>query len=106
MLKCLAERLYRDATCNRDRCLDAEMLPPGYRVFSRKDRTKHGGGVLILGLEMLLIDTLKLEKHYAPCVSEVIGLKKPRVLHLRSIYSKPPHCTDVVRFVVSNSRIR
>ena len=30
--------------------------------------------MLIIGLEMLLVDTLKLEKYYAPCVSEVVGV--------------------------------
>jgi hypothetical protein len=55
--------------------LDAEMLPPGYRVFARKDRTKHGGGVLILGLEMLLVNDLKLDKYHAPCVSEIVGVE-------------------------------
>ena len=36
----------------------AEMLPGGYKVVARYDHTKHGGGVLILALDSLLVDTV------------------------------------------------
>ena len=55
--------------------LDAETLPPGYRAFARKDQTKHEGGVLIIGLEMLLVNELKFDKYSAPCLSEIVGVE-------------------------------
>jgi hypothetical protein len=55
--------------------LDAELLPPGYKVFARRDRTKHGGGVLILGLATLLVDELDLDQYYTAGLSEIVGIE-------------------------------
>ena len=47
--------------------LDAEMLPRGYKVFARRYRPNSShGGVLILGLETLLVDELDLDRYYVP----------------------------------------
>jgi hypothetical protein len=56
--------------------LDAEMLPRGYKVFARRDRPNSShGGVLILGLETLLVDELDLEQYYVPGQSEIVGVE-------------------------------
>jgi hypothetical protein len=55
--------------------LDAEMLPVGYKVFARMDRPGKGGGVLILGLELLLVNPLSLDEYYTPYVAEIVGVE-------------------------------
>jgi hypothetical protein len=56
--------------------LDAEILPPGYKEFARRDRPNSThGGVLILGLETLLVDELDLNQHYVPGQAEIVGVE-------------------------------
>ena len=42
--------------------VEAEMLPAGYKVVARFDRTKHGGGVIILAQDQPLLDAVTCDK--------------------------------------------
>ena len=39
--------------------LDQEILPPGYSVVASRDRTLHGGGVIIIAKQELVIDDVE-----------------------------------------------
>ena len=51
------------------------LIPAGYRCISRMDRTKHGGGLVWLGLKHLLIDKVPLKGYNNPRVSEMLGIE-------------------------------
>ena len=40
------------------------MLPPGYMVSARKDRTQHGGGVMIMSADHILVNELDMSDFY------------------------------------------
>ena len=63
-----------DTNLNGD-AVEAEMLPSGYVVSARKDRTQHGGGVIIMSQEHLLVNALKLNDFYQAEVAEIIGVE-------------------------------
>ena len=47
-------------------------LPPGYAVVARRDRTRHGGGVLLLCKDYLLVDAINCEDFYVAGSCELI----------------------------------
>lgn len=63
----------------KDDSVEAEMLPVGYKVVARFDRTKHGGGVLsgvmIMALDPLLLDEIKCDKWCAKKTAEIVGIE-------------------------------
>ena len=55
--------------------VEAEMLPVGYKVAARFDRTIHGGGVLILVQDQLLVDTVQCGSWCKKKVAEIIAVE-------------------------------
>ena len=53
-------------------CIDP-LIPKGYVVGSRKDRSNHGGGVLLLVYESLLFTTYDCRAFYKKGVSEIVA---------------------------------
>ena len=66
-LVCLTEtHLFADAT--------DDFCPPGYVVAARHDRTKYGGGVLILAMETILFDEVDTSFTSAPERAEMVAI--------------------------------
>ena len=51
------------------------LTPRGYNIISRRDRSKHGGGILIGAKKHLLCNPLDLEKYNIPNVAEMDGFE-------------------------------
>jgi len=49
------------------------LIPRGYKVVSRKDRSKHGGGLLLGCKKHLLANPLDLKKYHTTGVAELDG---------------------------------
>ena len=49
-------------------------LPAGYVVAAHQDRTQHGGGILLLCRDHLLVSTVSCERYYVSGTSEIIGV--------------------------------
>ena len=58
------------------------LLPPGYKVIVRLDRTRKGGGQIIAGLSHLLIDKLDLAAYNIKAKVELIGVILNGKLHV------------------------
>ena len=58
------------------------LLPPGYKVIVRLDRTRKGGGQIIAGLSHLLIDKLDLAAYNIKAKVELIGVNLNGKLHV------------------------
>ena len=64
---CLTEtHLFEDATDS--------ICPTGYVVVARRDRSKHGGGVIILVREAVLFDEVDTTTISSPGVSEIVAI--------------------------------
>ena len=67
--------------CLTETHLDAEpnnyTTPSGYVVKARADRTKHGGGVIIMAREDVLCDTYPVEKYYVQGKAEMCAVTIP-----------------------------
>ena len=55
--------------------VQAGLIPEGYKVVVRFDRTKHGGGVMILALDHILLDAVKCDKWCKRKSAEIIGVE-------------------------------
>ena len=53
--------------------IEAEMLSEGYKVVTRFDRTAHGGGVVILAQDQLLLNEVKCGQWRTRKSAEIIG---------------------------------
>jgi hypothetical protein len=51
------------------------FLPQGYKVVQRCDRSKHGGGLIILAQDHMLVDVLDLAEWHVPDCREMVGIK-------------------------------
>ena len=49
------------------------MLPSGYTVVARYDRSRHGGGVIIFAHDHNLVDTVKCDTWCVAEVAEIVG---------------------------------
>ena len=55
--------------------VEAKMLPPEYMVSARKDRTQHGGGVMIMSADHILVNELDMSNFYEAETAEIIGVE-------------------------------
>ena len=51
------------------------LLPQGYKLVNRLDRTKHGGGLIWLSQSHLLIDKVNMKQCNTKSVAEILGIK-------------------------------
>ena len=63
-------------------------LPPGYAVVARKDRTRHGGGVLLLCKDYWLVDSIDCKDFYVAGSCEFIAVRFKSVVIL-CVYRQP-----------------
>ena len=63
-------------------------LPPGYTVTARKDRTCHGGGVLLLCKDCLLVDAIDYANFYEIGSCEFVAVRFQNIAIL-CIYRQP-----------------
>ena len=82
-------------------------LPRGYVVAARCDRSRHGGGVLLLCREDLLVDSVDCETYYVSGTSEVIGVCYQETMIL-CVYRQPSAIdttliNSLTRFRLANS---
>ena len=49
-------------------------LPRGYVITAHYDHSHHGGGVLLLRRDNLLVDSVDLEMYHEPATSEIVGV--------------------------------
>ena len=74
--------------------LDAEFLPPGYTVVARRDRTQHGGGVIIIHKIELVIEEIEFlddklinkKSHHDEIVWAKLTIKNTSPVYLGSYY--------------------
>ena len=59
----------------KDDAVEAEMLPDGYKVAARYDRSVHGGGVIIFSQDHLLVDRIKCDKWCISEKAEIVGIE-------------------------------
>ena len=52
-----------------------QLIPPGYKIVARLDRTKHGGGLLTGVKKYLLANKLKLGDHNKVSEAEMDGFE-------------------------------
>ena len=75
--------------CLKETHLDAEpdtsITPTGYIVKARKDRSKHGGGVIIIAREDILCDNYPVSKYYVHEKAETCAITVPGVARLESL---------------------
>ena len=100
----------QDPTANLETHLAGEplqmKLPRGYVVAARRDRSRHGGGVLLLCRDDLLVDSVDCEEYYVSVTSEIIGVCYQETIIL-CIY-RQPSTTDITlidsltRFRIAN----
>ena len=65
---CLTEtHLFEDATDS--------ICPTGYVVATRRDRSKHGGGVVVMVRETILFDEVDTTTISSPGVSEIVAIR-------------------------------
>ena len=50
------------------------VCPPGYMIAARRDRTRHGGGVLILARDSCLFDEIDTTTVAIPCTAELVAI--------------------------------
>ena len=50
------------------------VCPPGYMIAARRDRTRHGGGVLILARDSCLFDEIDTTTVAVPCTAELVAI--------------------------------
>ena len=50
-------------------------LPAGYVAAARHDRSRYGGGVLLLCRKSLLVDSVDCETYYVSGTSEIVGVR-------------------------------
>lgn len=53
----------------------ADFVPPGYKVGARFDRSSHGGGVIILAQEHLLVDSVDVSDYCQAENSEIVAVR-------------------------------
>ena len=58
------------------------LIPRGYSIVSRKDRTKQGGGILLGAKQHLLCTLLDLKEYNVPCVAEMDGFSLDEVYYI------------------------
>ena len=81
-------------------------LPRGYVVAAHRDRSRHGGGVLLLCRDDLLVDSVDCGEYYVSATSEIIGVRYQETIIL-CIYRQPSP-TDITlidsltRFRIAN----
>ena len=63
-------------------------LPSGYVVAARRDCSRHGGGVLLLCRDDLLVDSVDCEMYYVSATSEIIGVRYQEIIIL-CVYRQP-----------------
>ena len=71
-----------------------KMMPPGYKVVTRLDRTAHGGGLMMWPRADLLCDALDLKKYNTVEASELIGMKHGGITHLLGYTNKSSSAHD------------
>ena len=59
----------------KDDAVEAEMLPDGYKIAARYDRSRHGGGVIIFSQDHLLVDEIKCDKWCISEEAEIVGIE-------------------------------
>ena len=73
---------------------DAEFTPPGYKVVARRDRTQHGGGVIIIAKIELVIEEIEFmdnkdinkKKHHDELIWAKLTIKNTSPVYLGSYY--------------------
>jgi len=63
-------------------------LPRGYVVAAHHDRSHHGGGILLLCKDVLLMDVVDCEMYYVSETSEIIGVHYQETMIL-CVYRQP-----------------
>ena len=73
---------------------DAEFTPPGYKVAARRDRTQHGGGVIIIAKTELVIEEIEFmdnkelnkKKHHDELIWAKLTIKNTSPVYLGCYY--------------------
>ena len=55
--------------------VEAETLPQGYKVVTRYDRTKHGGGIIVMVQDQLLLNVVKCDPWCSRKSAEIVGFE-------------------------------
>ena len=71
------------------------LIPSGYNIISRKDRSKHGGGLLLGAKSHLLTNPLSLDKYNISGVAELDGFELCNV-HYIACYSPNSYNTHIL----------
>jgi len=72
------------------------LIPRGYKVVVKRWRSAHGGGLLILALEHLLCDPIKLEKYHKDESAEMIGMRYGGISYVDVYTNKSALCKHLV----------
>ena len=64
------------------------LMPHGYKVVARLDRTAHGGGLLMMSRNDLLCDVVDMKEYNTVEHAELIGMKYDSVTHLLGYTNK------------------
>ena len=71
------------------------LIPSGYSIITRKDRSKHGGGLLLGAKSHLLANPLSLDKYNIPKVAEMDGFQLHGV-HYIGCYAPNSYNTHIL----------
>ena len=72
------------------------LIPRGYKVVVKRWRSAHGGGLLILALEHLLCDPIKLEKYHKDESAEMIGMGYDGISYVDVYTNKSALCKHLM----------
>lgn len=64
------------------------MVPTGYKVVTRLDRTAHGGGLLIVSRDELLCDVINMKKHNTVEEAKLVAMKHEGITHILGYTNK------------------
>lgn len=71
------------------------LMPTGYKVVSRLDRTANGGGLMIWSRSDLLCDLLDMKEYNTVETSELIAMKHESITHMLG-YTNKSSCAHVL----------
>jgi len=63
-------------------------LPRGLVIAAHHDRSRHGGGILLLCRDDLLVDSVDCELYHVPATSEIVAVRCQRTMIL-CVYWRP-----------------
>jgi len=72
------------------------ICPAGYVVAARRDRSKHGGGVIIMVRETVLFDEIDTTNVSSPGASKVVAISHCGLLFV--CYYRQPSANDITLF--------